>query len=345
MSEYTPSENQLTSLNLLQFIYRWRKPLLYAGLAAAVLSALASFLIEDKFKSTVIMFPTQTSSISKALLAENNGGKDDILKFGEEEESEQMLQILNSDEIRARICRQFNLLQHYRIDTTDRYKYTKLYLEFEDNISFERTEFMSVKISVLDRDPQMAADMCNTIADLMDSVKNNMQKQRATAALRIVERSYLALKAEIQQLNDSLKQLRLMGINDYETQSQVFNEQYAMAIAKNNPTGARLLEEKLKVLSNYGGAYVSLRELHEEQIKQLALVKAKYEEVRVDAEQVLTQKFIVNRATKAEKKSYPIRWLIVVVSTISAMLFAFLLILMLDNVKNIKRQNPVTDER
>ena len=84
MSEYTPSENQLTSLNLLQFIYRWRKPLLYAGLAAAVLSALASFLIEDKFKSTVIMFPTQTSSISKALLAENNGGKDDILKFGEE---------------------------------------------------------------------------------------------------------------------------------------------------------------------------------------------------------------------------------------------------------------------
>jgi hypothetical protein len=60
--------------------------------------------------------------------------------------------------------------------------------------------------------------------------------------LKIVERSYLALKTEIQGINDSLKVLRLMGINDYETQSQVFNEQYAMAIAKNNTSGARLLE-------------------------------------------------------------------------------------------------------
>jgi hypothetical protein len=90
------------------------------------------------------------------------------------------------------------------------------------------------------------------------------------------------------------------------------------------------------VLSTYGGAYVSLRELHEEQIKQLALIKAKYEEAKVDAEQILTQKFIVNRAVKAEKKAYPIRWLIVVVSTVSAMLFAFLLLLIVENVKTIR---------
>jgi hypothetical protein len=127
-----------------------------------------------------------------------------------------------------------------------------------------------------------------------------------------------------------------MGINDYETQSQVFNEQYAMAIAKNNTAGARMLEEKLKVLSTYGGAYVSLRELHEEQIKQLALIKAKYEEARVDAEQILTQKFIVNSAVKAEKKAYPIRWLIVVVATISTLLVAFLFLLIIENLNILK---------
>jgi hypothetical protein len=220
-------------------------------------------MITPKYKSTVIMFPTQTSSISKALLSENNG-KDDILKFGEEEEAEQMLQILNSDDIKARISSQFNLMQHYDIDTTDVYKYTKLFDEYKDNISYERTEFMSVKVDVLDKDPKIASAICNEISNLMDSVKNKMQKQRAIAGLHIVERSYLALKQEIQGINDSLKVLRLMGINDYETQSQVFNEQYAMAIAKNNTAGARLLEDKLKVLSMYGGAYVSLRELHEE---------------------------------------------------------------------------------
>ena len=331
MTEQKIETLEISSVNLLQFIFKRRKELFIIGLIAAVISAIASFIITPKYKSTVIMFPTQTSSISKALLAENSG-KDDILKFGEEEEAEQMLQILNSDQIQSKVCEKYNLINHYNIDKTDPFKYTKLFDEFKDNISYERTEFMSVKIDVLDKDPQLAADICNNISELMDSVKNGMQKERAVAGLRIVEKSYLALKDEIRQINDSLKTLRLLGINDYETQSQVFNEQYAVAIAKNNSAGAKLLEEKLKILSTYGGSYVSLRELHEAQIKQLALIKAKYEEAKVDAEQILTQKFIVNRATKAEKKSYPIRWLIVVMSTFSALIFGFIVLLLMENL-------------
>jgi uncharacterized protein involved in exopolysaccharide biosynthesis len=331
MTEQKNETLEISSVNLLEFIFKRRKELLIIGLIGFIISGISSFVITPKYKSTVIMFPTQTSSISKALLAENSG-KDDILKFGEEEEAEQMLQILNSDQIQAKVCEKFNLLEHYKIDTTDPFKYTKLFEEFKENISYERTEFMSVKIEVLDKDPQLAADICNNISELMDSVKNGMQKQRAVAGLRIVERSYLALKDEIRGINDSLKSLRLLGINDYETQSQVFNEQYATAIAKNNSSGAKLLEEKLKILSTYGGSYVSLRELHEAQIKQLALIKAKYEEAKVDAEQILTQKFIVNRATKAEKKSYPIRWLIVVISTFSALIFGFIVLLLMENL-------------
>lgn len=340
MTDSKFDSGDINSINLLEFIYKRRKELFFIGLIAAIVSAIASFIITPKFKSTVIMFPTQTSSISKALLAENSG-KDDILKFGEEEEAEQMLQILNSDQIKSKVCEKYNLLEHYNIDRTDQFKYTKLYDEFEENISFERTEFMSVKIEVLDKDPQIAADICNNISELLDSVKNGMQKQRAIAGLKIVERSYLSLKDEISQINDSLKKLRMLGINDYETQSQVFNEQYATAIAKNNLSGAKSLEDKLKILSTYGGSYVSLRELHEQQIKQLSLVKAKYEEAKVDAEQILTQKFIVNRAVKAEKKSYPIRWLIVVVSTSSALIFGFIVLLILQNFGFVKKkENP-----
>lgn len=262
----TDSQKPLNgSVNLIEFVLKWRRQLLMIGVSAMLLSTIFSFLITPKYLSTVVMFPTQSNSISKALLDVNGTGKEDILKFGEEEEAEQMLQILNSDAIKAQVCSKYNLLEHYGINSADPHKYTKLYDEFDDNISFERTEFMSVKIDVYDTDPQLAADICNTISDLLDSVKNDMQKVRARAALKIVEGSYLALKREIQQINDSLKKLRLMGINDYETQSQVFNEQYATAIARNNTAGIRQLEDKLGILSNYGGAYVYLRELNEEQ--------------------------------------------------------------------------------
>ncbi len=63
------------STNFLLFLYHWRKPILIIS-AIAFIAGLLSFphhyFITPKFKSTVIMFPTSTGSISKALLSENN---------------------------------------------------------------------------------------------------------------------------------------------------------------------------------------------------------------------------------------------------------------------------------
>ena len=116
MSEKTESSFDFSSGNLLVFIYRYRKILIAVSLAAAIISSVVSLLIEEKYKSTVIMFPTTTNSISKALIADNFGGKDDVLELGEEEQAEQLLQILNSDEIRNRIVEKYDLMQHYEID-------------------------------------------------------------------------------------------------------------------------------------------------------------------------------------------------------------------------------------
>ena len=273
MSEQT-TQNTFNSVNLISLVYNWRKQLIIVGCASAIISIIASFLITPKYKSEVIMFPTQTSSISKALLNENNTGKEDILKFGEEEEAEQMLQILNSDYIRSRICNKYKLMKHYDIDAKDKFRNTLLFKEYEENISFERTEFMSVKVTVMDKNPQMAADITNDIAALVDSVKNDMQHERARQGLKIVELALFAQRDYIKSIEDSLNKLRKLGINDYETQSQAFNEQYALAISKNNTAGIKSLEQKLDILSTYGGAYVSLREKLQHEINQLSIVKS-----------------------------------------------------------------------
>jgi len=333
-----PSQNpHFESTNLLVFLYKWRKPLLWILTASVIVSTIVSFLITPKYKSTVILFPAVTNSISKALLSENNLVDQDILKFGEEEEAEQMLQILNSDQIRDRITAKYNLLDHYEIDKNDKYKMTKLYEEYDDNISFERTEFMSVRISVLDKNAQMAADIANDVSAFLDSTKNRMQKERAKAALRIVEDEYLSLQKEVKLIDDSLTQLRKLGINDYETQSEVFNDQYAIALTKGDSRAIKALAEKLNILAEYGGAYVHLRENLLLSLTRLNLVKSKYQEVKVDAEQNLTHKFVVNHAVKAEKRTYPIRWLIIVVSTITTLLLSVLLLTIFDNYKHISK--------
>lgn len=328
MVEKEKAKFNFDSFDLIYFIRRRFVPLAIITAVGAIVSIIISLTIEEKYKSTVILFPTASTSVSNALLSDNAATKG-VLMLGEEEEVEQMLQVLKSDEIRSRIIQKYNLMEHYEIDSTSQYPLTALANTYNSNISSERTEYMSVEIEVLDKDPQIAANIANDIAAYLDSVMNRMQKERARKALKIVEAEYHDLENQIRTLEDSLVTLRKLGVYDYESQSEVFNDAYAQAVAARNTAGAKELEQKLKVLAQYGGAYVSIRDFLEHEKKQLSKIKAKYAEAKVDAEQNLPHKFIVDQAYKAERKSYPVRWLIVVVSTISTAIFALLLLIVI----------------
>ncbi len=330
-------KNNFDSLNLLLFLVKWRLHLIIVITASIVLSSFFSspWFITPKYKSTVVMFPTASNALSKALLSETKTAKQDILEFGEQEQAEQLLQILNSSVIRDRIIEKHNLISHYEIDTTSKFKMTKLIKEYENNITFKRTEFMAVEINVLDKDPQKAADIANDISELLDTVKNQMQRERAIMGYEIVKNEYFRLRDEVSAMEDSMTVLRKLGVHDYESQSQVITEQLAIALAANNKSGVTALEKQLQVLSEHAGGYVSLRDALEHEKKQLSAIKARYEEAKVDAEQSLPHKFIVDRAYKAEKKSYPIRWLIVVISTFFTLLLAVICIIVLENFGKI----------
>lgn len=322
--------------NLFMFFYRWRKPLVIISAVAAVVSAIISLTLPNKYKSVVVMFPSTTNSISKAMIAENRGTKDDVLKFGEEEEAEQLLQILNSDEIRNRIIEKYNLMSHYEIEEDDEFKYTKLQRAYESNVNFRRTKFMSVEVEVLDENPDTAALIANDIAALLDTVKNRMIKEIAVKAFQIVEAEFLNHQGYIQALEDSLTKLRALGVSDYESQVERITEQMATAILMGKASATKELQEKLDVLNKYGGAYVSIRDQLEYEKKQLTFLRTKYQEAKIDAESILEHKFIVNHAFPAEKKSYPIRWLIVVASTISSFLITLLLVLFVESMKSAR---------
>jgi len=338
MEQKTSNGNYFDSTSLFEFFWRWRKPLIIIGITAAICSSIVSFLIHERYKSTVIMFPVQSNAIAKALLTDDVSGKQDILQFGEEAQAEQLLQILYSDEIRSRIVDKYKLMQHYRIDPNNKYKNTLLYEKYSENISFKRTEFLSVKIEVLDEDPFIASEIANDIGNLLDSTKTRMQRDRANQAFDIVANEYNRKKAAIALLTDSIKALNLLGIYDYESQSEVTSQQYAIALSKGDERAIKRLADQLKIIGEYGSAYMSVRENLYIQREQLNLLKKKFEEAKIDAEAVLTYKFIVNKAFPAERKSYPVRSLIVATSTIVSMVFGILVLILLDNIKRIRKQ-------
>lgn len=328
MSTEDENSYQFNKQSFFPQVMLWKKQLLIIALFTIICSSIVSFFIKDKYQSSVILYPTTTSSISKALITENFGGKDDILEFGDVEQAEQLIQILNSDEIKNRIIEKYDLLNHYCIDKDDEYKKTKLNREYADNISFKLTKYMAVEIKVLDYNSDTAAMIANDISMFLDTVKNRMRREIANEALKIVENEYNYQNNYVIKLEDSLTTLRQLGVIDYESQTERITEQMSIAILQGKQNAVKALEDKLAILSRYGGAYVSIRDQLEYEKKQLTFIHAKYQSAKVDAENNLQHKFIVNKAIAAEQPMYPIRWLIVIISTISVLLLSIILILL-----------------
>ena len=70
--------------------------------------------------------------------------------------------------------------------------------------------------------------------------------------------------------------------------------------------------------------------------KRLANMETSYEQAESDANSYLSHKFIVEKAYPAEKKAYPIRWLIVVLSTFSSFILGVFGLLIINKVELLK---------
>ncbi len=302
------------SVDLLIYIWQKRTILIGIGLLAGVASIVISLLITPKFQSKVIMFPASNASVSKDLLSQNYSGRQSVYGFGEEEQAEQLLQILHSEPIRARIIEKYNLMDHYEIAQDTRYPLTELYQQYSSNISFRLTEFMSVEISVMDHDPEYAADMANDIADLVDTVYNSMKKERAREAFYLVEREYREAASNLSSMRDSMELLS----------QQVSSE----VRSGGNPTN-----NLIRALSENGALYLSMLNTVRYETQLVSELSLRYREARLEAEQNLSHRYVVDRAYPSEKKAYPRKSLIVIVSTLASLLFALIVLIVVDNIR------------
>lgn len=332
MKKKSKSKDFFESFDLLRYMYKRRYPLLALTLLAVVASVIASLMITPRFRSTVVFFPAPSTTASRLLYLDSPFARDPEL-FGDEEMVEQMLQVLNSDEIRSKIIEKYDLFNHYVIDPESKFPATSLHKIFRKNISFRKTEYMAVVIDVLDKDPARAAVMANDIAALLDSTMNRMQKEKTRKALEVVENEYLNLQNEIRVLEDSLSYIRSKGVIAYDSQAEAYYQAYASALLNKDDEAVRLLEGKLKVISRYGGSYITLSHMLVNQLNSLSVLKAKYQEAQVNYNSEMPVKFILDNAYPAEKKAYPMRWLIVIVSTFSVFVLSFFLFLIMDTLR------------
>lgn len=321
---------------MLLLLWQWKTRILIVLGITGLIASIVSLMMTERYQSTAIIFPAKSNAVVLGKMISHNQG---VLQFGEEGEAEQLLQILNSSAIRDRITKKFNLMQHYKIDTSSVYKNYYLTKEYQSNVKCSRTRYGSVNIEVLDTDPDTAALIANEIVILVDSAKNQMLRERAAEGFRIVAAEYNALQDEINWLNDTLTKLSMLGVMGSSTGLTALQESYANAIRDRNTTLISNLDKQLAINRQYSTVFSSFLEQRELKSMRMDEMEGVYQQAKVDANSNFPQKFVVESAFPAEKKSYPIRWLIVAVSMISALFFMIFFILALEKIKELRSLN------
>ncbi|HRO75539.1 MAG TPA: Wzz/FepE/Etk N-terminal domain-containing protein [Crocinitomicaceae bacterium] len=316
--------------NLVVFLWKKRKPIILLSAIGGIVALTISFFITPQFLSTAIIYPTATSTVSFDV---QRNAKASAMDFGEDEQSEQMLQILKSSKIRDLVVTRFDLMKHYKIKENDPYKKHKLGNAYNEHIKFERTKYNSIKIDVLDEDAQLAADIANKIVDLYDSVKNEMIKERTIPAFEINIRKRKMIEESIKELSILLDTLSEMGVVPSESRANLF-EAYNNA---KTPEDKRFFKDKIDVNLKFGAEYDGKAVLLEEKMSKLSDFEAVYEQAESDAYADFNHKFVVETADKADRKEKPKKLIIAIVATLATFVFAVFYFLIVERLKELRK--------
>ena len=302
---------------ILGMVIRWWKQLASVAAIAAVLAAVfsSSLFIQPKFRSTAVLYPAN------------------IIPMGTETPTEQMLQVLESDEIMLAVSEEFHLYNHYKIDSSKAGTKTLLKEEFQDNVNFEKTKYESVIIEVMDTDPVQAKNMVERIIYYFNQKEKTMQKEKSIELVTILEQQVGLKKAEMDSMDVRLKELRVEhGILDFALQTEYATERYLqVATAPGAEKYKKEVEPILDALKEYGGEYVALTE-HLWRVRGMYNnLKESLEAAIKDVEKHLTYCNVVTYPEVADKKAYPVRWLFLLIGVVASVLFALIAIGVIEN--------------
>lgn len=316
--------------NLLIFIWKNRKIIIGITAAGFIVSLIISLLMTPIFRSTAIVFPTATSTVS---FSEQRNAKASSMDFGEEEQAEQLVQILQSASIRDHIVEEFDLYKHYDISQDDVNKRFKLMQEFSSNFNFARTRYGSIQIDVLDKNPEKAAAMANRVVDLIDTMKNEMISQRTAEAFKVAQRKRDMLQLDLNKISSQIDSLAKLGVMNIDARAGLYQ---ALVDAK-NPGEKTEIKEKLTINENFGPLYDELEHIRREKITLFEEFMAIYEQAESDANARLNHKFIVERAVVADKKDKPKRMIVVLLGAMGTFIFIVFALLIREKLRELKR--------
>jgi uncharacterized protein involved in exopolysaccharide biosynthesis len=186
---------QQSNQEVIKLLFFNRKQIALFTVLFLLLTLITTFFIPKKYTATGIIYPTKSNSMKDVV---NNP------VFGYELQADRLLQLLQSQRMQEMVVNKFDLISYYEIDTTLAGEKNSLQKNYLEDFSFQRTKYLSVEISAEMNNPELAANVVNSMINYIDTIRRdiflentiiwvNELEQRVTSQELIVDSLLMAV--------------------------------------------------------------------------------------------------------------------------------------------------------
>lgn len=215
------TKHQANLLDFIAFLLRWRVLLLTWIIGAAVLIAVISFLLPEKFRSRAVVKANESTSLGIGGLIASQlsglGGVGEALGGFVGLPEEAFVSILKSTWLSKRMIEEFDLRTVYKLPDKP---LEDVIVVLESRTRFELdTETGTLLIYAEDRDPKRAQSMTEYLVEELDKRNQELKSTNARSERDFVGQRLTEERARLAALEDSMSAFQLQtGVLDPEEQ-------------------------------------------------------------------------------------------------------------------------------
>ncbi len=316
-------ENYFNNKNLFELFWKWKWYLIITIVLSGILGVIlsSSLFITPKYKSTAVFYPSNIAS------------------YSEESETEQMLQWLQSRDIKDSIIQRFNLSKHYEIDPSYKYYYSTILWMYDENVKISKTQYESIEITVFDKSPEIAKKMVDAIIDLVNAKIKRIHQSKYKEVVNVCKVILDMNKKELDSVNTILKNIaENYGIYNLESQSRELMKGYLKTTLGNAGVIQKANVAALKkAMEEKSAEYLIYSTYVEELLERYNESKTLYEDAYKNYSKDFTYTNIITKPYVADKKAYPVRWLIMAYVLFSAFILFIVVVAIIENKKTFTK--------
>ena len=359
-------------LDLVNAVYRWRKPIIISCVLAAVISAIVALMLPNYYTSKTIFYAA-SPDLAKPLPIGAFDSKRDI--YGTDTDLDRLFSIANSGELTDYLIEEFNLYERYDIDPDGDQAGYAVRLMVAKSYNTQKNKFDALELSFEDEDPEMAAKIAMAAREKVNEIGQRMIKESQANLLKNYEQIIADKDTYQQDIITKLSALKnKYKIYNSASKGEILSEQLTTTASKYVNAKSRLdfykqdpslidsipmlaskvsgLKKQLESLNADANSYsegsgeieklgLEMKEISE----QLAIDKERYKQLKSAYTSPFSALHLVQEAKVPHIKSRPIRSIIVVGTTAVTFFLTLIWVMFMHQYRDVKWKSVFSDEK